>query len=144
MQDHGYKYIVMWGHELGSRPGYIERECWQAKQDGAPLNAIYKRDGHWQTTDTIANNPLRVRLGLEPLPPEHPVILRVYGGEPASVARTGTERHAEFRFPDLVHAARWVGDKGLTSRARLIGYSVQGFDRPATVRLLPASENETR
>lgn len=131
MNDHGYTYIAAWGRELGSMPSYIEHQCWRARQAGAPLNATYERDGRWHTTDDIANNPLRLRLGLEPLPPEHPVILAVYDGE-----LTETGNIPQIRFPSLVQAARWAGEKGVASRAiALVGS--RAFSEPVTVTLYP-------
>jgi hypothetical protein len=137
MKDYGYTYIVKWGRELGSMPYYIAEQCEQAHRDKAPLNAIYKNsEGRWETTDDLANNGIRVRMGLDPLPPAHPVTLRVYDG----TVIPGTEPPAKIRFPSLMAAARWASDKNLGSRVMLIAPNGQGFSEPATVLLYPARE----
>lgn len=40
---HGYRYIVALGADSGSHAEYIRRQCAQAKKDGAPTDAVYKR-----------------------------------------------------------------------------------------------------
>jgi len=146
MKDHGYTYIARWGRELGSAPYYIQDQCDKALRDKAPLNATFEDHGNpgtWHTTDDIVPTDTRLRLGLEPLPPTAPAVLRSYHG---TLSETGThhattgEHTPEVRFPTLLHAARWVQDRGLTDRALLIGYSVQAFSKPALVRLNPERE----
>jgi hypothetical protein len=41
MTDVDYPYIRAWGHMLGSRQDYIEREVQKAREANAPEDAIY-------------------------------------------------------------------------------------------------------
>lgn len=70
VQAHGYDWIVAWGRYLGSHNEYIQDECDQALADEAPVNAIFKREDGWHTTDGITNPRTRQTLGLDPLPRE--------------------------------------------------------------------------
>lgn len=44
---HGYRHIVAWGVHLGSHAYYIEMQCAKAKEQGAPLDAIYLGGTEW-------------------------------------------------------------------------------------------------
>lgn len=63
-KSNDYPWIAAWGRQMGSYGHYIEGQQAQARQDGAPENAIYKRDEKWYTTDDIQNNRTRAELGL--------------------------------------------------------------------------------
>lgn len=59
-----YEMIRKWGETLGSARHYILAQQVTASVDGAPVHAIYKRDGVWYTTDDITSATTRERLGL--------------------------------------------------------------------------------
>lgn len=50
-----YRHIQVWGERLGSHRDYIHDQQVQASEDNAPLDAIYKRDGKWQTARDVSN-----------------------------------------------------------------------------------------
>jgi hypothetical protein len=57
-----YLAIYVWGKELGSYNYFILDEQQRAKDDGAPLDAIYKDEttGHWHTVSELSpNHPFR-------------------------------------------------------------------------------------
>lgn len=54
-----YVWIKAWGNMMGSQPYYIEGQQRRASEDGAPVTAIYGRDGDWQTLATITNQRAR-------------------------------------------------------------------------------------
>jgi hypothetical protein len=59
-----YPWIWRWGRLLGSFSYYIENEVKRAREDGAPQNAIYRRnDGTWATTDDVTSEDTRRQLG---------------------------------------------------------------------------------
>jgi hypothetical protein len=71
--ENDYPYIRAWGRMIGSYNSYIQLQVEQARQDGAPDDAIHKKDdGSWSTTDEITSSTTRRQLGLEPLPPRPP------------------------------------------------------------------------
>lgn len=48
--------IIIWGHFLGSFKYYIDGQIEQAQRDGAPRDAIYRRqDGTWATMAGVKN-----------------------------------------------------------------------------------------
>lgn len=52
--DERYPEIRKWGNELGSFNYYIENQQLQAEADGAPSDAVYRRDnGTWATRSEI-------------------------------------------------------------------------------------------
>ena len=57
--QNAYRCIGIWGRNLGSFPCYIKNEQRKAAEQGAPLTAIYARDGGWSTVEEIENIPLR-------------------------------------------------------------------------------------
>ena len=57
--QNAYRCIGIWGRNLGSFPCYIKNEQRIAAEQGAPLTAIYSRDGVWSTVEEIENIPLR-------------------------------------------------------------------------------------
>jgi|TARA_R110002074_G_scaffold144049_3_gene291475 hypothetical protein len=57
--QNAYRCIGIWGRNLGSFPSYIKNEQRIAAEQGAPLTAIYARDGVWSTVEEIENIPLR-------------------------------------------------------------------------------------
>jgi hypothetical protein len=68
-----YPYIVAWGRMMGSHRPYIRQQVEQARADGAPPNAIYRRDdGTWAITEEILRGDTRRQLGLDPLVPRQP------------------------------------------------------------------------
>lgn len=56
---HEYIWIRAWGNMMGSQPYYIEGEQSRASQEGAPVTAIYGREGDWQTLLTITGQHAR-------------------------------------------------------------------------------------
>ena len=42
-----YPWLVKWGQQLGSYDYYIDNQAVEAMKDGAPFDAVYKRDGKW-------------------------------------------------------------------------------------------------
>jgi hypothetical protein len=51
-----YVYIKRWGECLGSFPYYIADQQAKAAAEGAPLTAIYHRDGEgWHTIEQVTN-----------------------------------------------------------------------------------------
>lgn len=50
-----YRHIEVWGLRLGSHRTYIHDQQVMAAADGAPLDAIYKRDGKWITARDVTN-----------------------------------------------------------------------------------------
>jgi hypothetical protein len=40
---HGYRHMVAWSVWVGSHAYYTEDQCWRAKQEGAPKDAIFMR-----------------------------------------------------------------------------------------------------
>ncbi|MEB3023034.1 MULTISPECIES: hypothetical protein [Mycolicibacter] len=68
MADEDYQYIRRWGRHMGSLDYYINDEIERARTDGAPANAIFRRDdGTWRTTDDITDPVLRKQFGLPDL-----------------------------------------------------------------------------
>ncbi len=61
-----YPYIRKSGQHLGSHQSYIDMMVQQARDEGAPPNAIHKRDDKWVTTDDITDDQARMRYGLPP------------------------------------------------------------------------------
>lgn len=60
-----YHWIRKWGEYLLSKNYYIKDQQKLAAEDGAPLNAIFKKeDGTWETTDGITSEVTRYYLGL--------------------------------------------------------------------------------
>ena len=57
-----YRAIAAWGKHLQSFLYFIKLEQERASSDGAPINAIYKRDGVWVTTDEIVDHELRAKI----------------------------------------------------------------------------------
>jgi hypothetical protein len=57
--QNAYRCIGIWGRNLGSFPCYIKNEQRKAAEQGAPLTAIYERNGVWSTVEEIENIPLR-------------------------------------------------------------------------------------
>lgn len=58
-----YRHIKAWGWMMGSRAYYIEAEQQQAHADGAPLDAIYKRDGVWRRFADVERPDTREVIG---------------------------------------------------------------------------------
>lgn len=64
-----YHAIALWGMDLASFRYYIEAQQEKAARDGAPLDAIYKRDsigqdGSWQTVSGLKeDHPFREAYG---------------------------------------------------------------------------------
>lgn len=54
-KPHEYVCIAAWGRRMGSFDYYIKDQQRKAAQMGAPLTAIYERDGHWQRAEEIVN-----------------------------------------------------------------------------------------
>ena len=54
-----YKCIAIWGRNLGSFSSYITNEQRKASEQGAPLTAVYERNGVWATLEDVENVPLR-------------------------------------------------------------------------------------
>lgn len=54
-----YVYIAAWGRLMGSFTSYVRNEQRLACEKGAPLTAIYERDGHWHTADDIKSPATR-------------------------------------------------------------------------------------
>lgn len=54
-----YPYIRAWGKFMGSHQYYINDEIARAKNDEAPQDAIYKRDGRWITFRQITSTTTR-------------------------------------------------------------------------------------
>lgn len=55
-----YKAIRLWGKQLGSFDYYIEAEQKKASRMGAPVDALYERDGVWVcVSDLVADHPFR-------------------------------------------------------------------------------------
>jgi hypothetical protein len=50
-----YPFIHAWGAYMGSKQYYIKDQVSEAKEDEAPQNAIYLRDGKWRTIDDVSN-----------------------------------------------------------------------------------------
>jgi len=42
-----YKHLAAWGALLHSNPSYVREQQALASFDGAPLDAVFKRDGKW-------------------------------------------------------------------------------------------------
>lgn len=59
-----FPFIAKWGQIMGSYDYYIDNQCRLAKEDNAPANAIYERDGKWRTTDDVTSPDMRYKLGL--------------------------------------------------------------------------------
>lgn len=59
-----YKLIAIWGQMLGSFPGYVNNEQYQAWLEDAPLTAIYKESGteRWVTADEVKSEGTRKEL----------------------------------------------------------------------------------
>ena len=57
MDAKSYPYIVAWGRYLGSFDYYIALQIELANEDGAPADAIYKKDdGTWATFGGIKDD----------------------------------------------------------------------------------------
>jgi len=57
-----YRHIAAWGKMLGSMPYYIKDRQKEALADNAPITAIYKRDGKWDTFEEIQVESTRHEL----------------------------------------------------------------------------------
>lgn len=57
-----YKYIRAWGIMMGSFEYYINGEIQKAKDDNAPTDAIYKKDGVWATFSEIKSEDTKKRV----------------------------------------------------------------------------------
>lgn len=55
MKPEDYKHIKAWGHMMKSYADYIYRQQQKAAEAGAPLDAIYERDGKWHTFDEVTS-----------------------------------------------------------------------------------------
>lgn len=55
----------LWGQHLGSYDYYIDWGQQLAKKEGAPIDAIYKRDGEWRRLSEIENKDLQTELLLK-------------------------------------------------------------------------------
>ena len=63
-----YSYIRRWGKLIGAATEYIDHRVSQARNEGAPTNAVYRNlDGQWLTTDDVLLPETRAALGLGPL-----------------------------------------------------------------------------
>ena len=100
MSGQDYLYIQLWGRFMGSSSTYIKEQVELARTTGAPSNAIYERDGVWETADTVTNPPARVALGLPPLKGNEPIVLERHGAEYVSPN--------EIRFSTAIGAIRWA------------------------------------
>ena len=60
-----YTMVWAWGTLLHSERWYVAQQVEQAREDGAPQDAVYRRgNGTWATTDDVVNEDTRERLGL--------------------------------------------------------------------------------
>lgn len=50
-----FPYVFAWEKRMGAMDYYICAQLEQAEKDCAPTNAIYERDGKWQTLDDVEN-----------------------------------------------------------------------------------------
>lgn len=57
MEPKDYKHIWAHGKVMGSYDYYILARQEEAAEAGAPLNAVYERDGHWFTVDDRNTSP---------------------------------------------------------------------------------------
>lgn len=62
-----YELIWRWGRLLSSQPSWIREQQERAAREGAPLNAIYRKEMRWHTADEVLHPDTRALLGLEPL-----------------------------------------------------------------------------
>jgi len=61
-----YPAIRIWGQQLGSYGGYIQRQVDLANAENAPADATHRRtDGSWGTLSDMENTPLLKRIALE-------------------------------------------------------------------------------
>lgn len=78
IESYGYEGIVAWGRHLSFEEDFIQRACYRARRDGAPLDVLYWKDAHtggdwqhvpgrWVGPDEITNHSTREALGLSPL-----------------------------------------------------------------------------
>lgn len=74
-----YPYIVALGKMYGSTSQFVDAECQKALAAEAPRNATRFEGGRWHTTDDITSAPIRVALGLEPLPAPGEEVKRMRG-----------------------------------------------------------------
>lgn len=65
-----YIWIEAWGKHMRSYPGFIAMEQELAAAQNAPLDAIRRSEGKWETTDSIINDSVRQQLNLPPLAPD--------------------------------------------------------------------------
>lgn len=65
-----YALIWLWGRLLSSQPSWIREQQERAAREGAPLNAIYRKEVRWHTADEVLHPDTRALLGLGPLPRE--------------------------------------------------------------------------
>jgi len=55
-----YRCIAIWGRNMGSFASYTANEQHKAAEQGAPLTAVYERNGGgWATLEDVENVPLR-------------------------------------------------------------------------------------
>jgi len=54
-EPHEYLHIRAWGKMMGSYEYYISTQQALAANEHAPLTAIYERNGHWHTFESIVN-----------------------------------------------------------------------------------------
>lgn len=61
-----YKAIAVWHRRTGSFSSYIQRQQEDAADDGAPLDAIYKREsGEWARLSEVQNEELKAEIEAE-------------------------------------------------------------------------------
>jgi len=61
-----YPAVRIWGQQLGSYGGYIQRQVDLANAENAPADATHRRaDGSWATLSDMENTPLLKRIALE-------------------------------------------------------------------------------
>ncbi len=58
-----YRHLVAWCRFMGSYQSYCDYEILRAKQDKAPVDAIFYRDGRWHTYAEVTSQTTQVAIG---------------------------------------------------------------------------------
>lgn len=61
--DDDYVVLRLWGAYMGSGATYVRDQLAQARAEGAPWNATYRRDDGWHTSDEITNLSALAAMG---------------------------------------------------------------------------------
>jgi hypothetical protein len=113
-----YPYIRSWGRIMGSFRYFVEDEIDRARVDGAPQNAIHRKDdGTWATTDDVRSDETRRRLGLDPVPtsvlPPHFVIAIEMDWSDTSGATLTVRKSGRQIYRDLFASVQEAADRAV-------------------------------